>query len=54
MQTNKTGCLCAEIDPSDRPCLTCEARTCLKDFEEGRRELSQEEAAFARVMAERP
>ena len=24
------GCVCAEIDPSDRPCLPCEAKAVLE------------------------
>lgn len=29
--TKRAECLCAEIDPSDRPCLVCEAYAYLED-----------------------
>lgn len=28
----KGSCLCMEIDPSDRPCVTCEAQKALRVF----------------------
>lgn len=28
------GCVCAEVDPSDVPCITCEAKKTLEDYRE--------------------